>query len=109
MPYSAVIQPWPLPRRNGGTLSSTEAVTSTRVSPKLTRHDPSACTVKPGSKRSSRIWSGARPLGRIRDLLRFVPRSLDRPAIIVTPAKAGSRFFLVLHRLRDSRLRGNDD
>ena len=37
MPYSAVTQPWPLPRRNGGTLSSTEAVTSTRVSPKLTR------------------------------------------------------------------------
>ena len=27
-----------------------QAVTSTRVSPKLTRHDPSACLVKPGSK-----------------------------------------------------------
>src|SRR5690606_41589404 len=26
MPYSAVTQPWPLPRRNGGTLVSTEAV-----------------------------------------------------------------------------------
>ena len=26
MPYSAVSQPWPLPRRNGGTLSSTLAV-----------------------------------------------------------------------------------
>ena len=42
MPYSAVIQPWPLPRRNGGTLSSMLAVHSTRVSPNSTSTEPSA-------------------------------------------------------------------
>ncbi len=42
MPYSAVTQPWPRPFRNDGTVSSTLAVTSTRVWPKLTRHEPSA-------------------------------------------------------------------
>ena len=42
MPYSAVTQPWPRPRRNGGTLSSTLAVTRTLVWPKVTRHEPSA-------------------------------------------------------------------
>ena len=65
MPYSAVTQPWPLPRRKGGTFSSTDAVHSTRVSPKLTRQLPSAWMVKPGSMVMSRIWSGARPEGRI--------------------------------------------
>src|SRR4051812_40400567 len=65
MPYSAVTQPWALPRRNGGTFSSTLAVHNTRVSPKLTRHEPSAWRVKPGSKLNSRIWSGARPEGRM--------------------------------------------
>src|SRR3546814_15222047 len=39
---SAVTQPEPLPRRKGGTFSSTEAVHSTRVSPKLIRQLPSA-------------------------------------------------------------------
>jgi len=43
MPYSAVIQPWPLPRRNGGTVSSTLAVHSTCVSPNSTSTEPSAC------------------------------------------------------------------
>ena len=82
MPYSAVTQPWPLPRRNGGTLSSTEAVTSTRVSPKLTRQEPSAWRVKPGSKRSSRIWSGARPTGAHtgKSPDNWCGRSLDRAA-----------------------------
>ncbi len=42
------------------------AVTSTRVSPKLTRQEPSACLVKPGSKMTVRSWSGARPDGRMR-------------------------------------------
>ncbi len=37
MPYSAVTQPSPLPRRNAGTRFSTLAVHSTRVSPKLTK------------------------------------------------------------------------
>jgi hypothetical protein len=42
IPYSAVTQPCPFPRRKGGTLSSSEAVTRTRVSPKETRQEPSA-------------------------------------------------------------------
>ena len=45
MPYSAVTQPWPLPRRNGGTRSSTDAVQITRVSPTSTRTAPSAWRV----------------------------------------------------------------
>ena len=45
MPYSAVTQPWPAPRRNGGTPSSMLAVHSTRVAPKLTSTEPSACAV----------------------------------------------------------------
>ena len=65
MPYSAVTQPRPLPRSQPGRLVSTEAVQSTRVSPKLTRQLPSAWRVKPGSMTMARIWSGARPEGRI--------------------------------------------
>ena len=42
MPYSAVTQPEPLPRRKPGTPSSRLAVHSTRVWPKPTRHEPSA-------------------------------------------------------------------
>ena len=45
MPYSAVTQPSPLPRLCGGTLSSTEAVHSTWVSPKATSTEPSAWRV----------------------------------------------------------------
>ena len=41
MPYSAVTQPWPRPFRNGGTLSSIEAVQSTLVCPKATSTEPS--------------------------------------------------------------------
>ena len=40
--YSAVTQPLPLPSRNGGTFSSTDAVQMTCVSPKATSADPSA-------------------------------------------------------------------
>ena len=45
MPYSAVTQPSPLPRRKPGTRFSTLAVHSTRVSPKLISTEPSACRV----------------------------------------------------------------
>src|SRR5579863_9433088 len=61
MPYSAVIQPWPLPRRNGGTESSTLAVHSTCVSPKATITDPSACLAWRRSKLTCRSWSASRP------------------------------------------------
>ena len=40
--YSAVTQPRPCPRSHGGGLSSSEAAQRTCVSPKRTRHDPSA-------------------------------------------------------------------
>ena len=42
MPYSAVTQPWFLPRRNGGTLSSTVAVQMTLVLPQAISTEPSA-------------------------------------------------------------------
>jgi hypothetical protein len=43
MPYSAVTQPFPELRRNGGTRSSTLAVQITRVSPASMRTEPSGC------------------------------------------------------------------
>ena len=43
--YSAVTQPLPLPRIQGGTRSSTDAVHSTLVPPKVTSTDPGAMTV----------------------------------------------------------------
>ena len=42
MPYSAVIQPLPLLRRNGGTRSSSLAVQITLVSPISINTEPSA-------------------------------------------------------------------
>ena len=64
MPYSAVIQPSPLPRRKPGTRFSTLAVHSTRVSPKLTSTEPSAWRVNWRCRVTARNWSKARPLGR---------------------------------------------
>jgi hypothetical protein len=45
MPYSAVSQPLPLLRRNGGTPFSTLAVHRTRVAPNSQSTEPSACSV----------------------------------------------------------------
>jgi hypothetical protein len=45
MEYSAVTQPRPVPRIQGGTRSSTEAVHSTFVCPNVTSTDPGAITV----------------------------------------------------------------
>src|SRR4029077_1894306 len=64
MPYSAVTQPLPVLRRNGGTRSSTEAVHSTCVSPNLARQEPSAYFATPGSRVTERITSASRPEGR---------------------------------------------
>ena len=50
---------------DGGTFSSTLAVTSTRVSPNETSTEPSACLVKPVWISMARISSGARPEGRM--------------------------------------------
>src|SRR5579862_5146448 len=65
MPYSAVTQPRPLLRRNGGTEFSTDAVQSTWVSPNLTRQEPSAYLFTPGSRKTGRISSAARPWARM--------------------------------------------
>src|SRR6266478_4974605 len=64
MPYSAVTQPFPVLRRNGGTRSSREAVHSTCVSPNLARQEPSAYFATPGSRVTERITLAARPEGR---------------------------------------------
>src|SRR5215208_140936 len=65
MPYSAVTQPFPVLRRNGGTRSSTVAMHSTCVSPNRARHEPSAYLAIPGSRLTGRSASEARPEGRI--------------------------------------------
>src|SRR5437588_577690 len=64
MPYSAVIQPWDLPRRNAGTVSSTLAVHSTWVSPHSIRTEPSAWRAWRRVKLTRRSSSTSRPEGR---------------------------------------------
>src|SRR3954451_17844333 len=64
--YSAVTQPSPLPLRQRGTPSVTEAVQKTFVSPKETRTEPSACLLHPRSMVTGRSCSGVRP--SIRDM-----------------------------------------
>ena len=66
MPYSAVTQPLPLLRSQGGIFSSRLAVHSTCVSPNFTRQEPSACLETLRSKETVRIWSVWRLDGRIR-------------------------------------------
>src|SRR5690606_13856745 len=61
MAYSAVTQPSPLPLRQRGTPSVTEAVHRTLVSPKETRTEPSACLLQPRSMVTGRSCSGVRP------------------------------------------------
>ncbi len=72
MPYSAVTQPSPVLRRNGGTVSSTLAVQSTWVSPMRIRQEPSAWRVTPVSMLTGRSASVARPDGRMGGLLRIL-------------------------------------
>ena len=64
IPYSAVTQPLPVPLRNGGTRSSTEAAQRTFVSPSATSAEPSACRATPVSMVTARISEGLRPSGR---------------------------------------------
>jgi hypothetical protein len=58
--YSAVTQPRPLPSIQRGTLSSTEAVQITRVSPTEISAEPSAVRTYPGSIVTGRRSAGAR-------------------------------------------------
>src|SRR5688500_566365 len=63
--YSAVTQPRPLPRSQGGIRSSTEAVQITLVRPISTRTDPEAKSVKSRVKLRGRRSSGPRPSARV--------------------------------------------
>src|SRR5882757_707704 len=80
MPYSAVTQPRPCPFSQGGSRSSSVAVTSTWVSPNFTMQEPSAYLTTPRSSDTGRSSSGARRLGR-----------MGNP-----PQKSGKRRFAVL-------------
>src|SRR3954462_6220447 len=71
MPYSAVTQPRCWPFSQGGSLSSSVAVTSTWVSPNFTRQEPSAYLTTPRSSDTGRSSSGARRLGRMGILLQI--------------------------------------
>src|ERR1700730_5629613 len=64
MPYSAVTQPSPLPRRQRGTSSVTLAAHSTRVRPNSTRTDPSAWSSQPRESFTGRSSVTDRPSGR---------------------------------------------
>ena len=61
IPYSAVTQPRPLPAIQRGTLSWTDAVQMTRVSPCVMSADPAAGLTKCGSIVVGRRPSAARP------------------------------------------------
>src|SRR5712692_8009021 len=65
MPYSAVTQPAPLPRRKGGTDSSTEAVHKARVSPIAINTEPSAYLFTPVLMVTGRNASLRRPSTRM--------------------------------------------
>src|SRR5215207_204811 len=64
IPYSAVTQPLPCPRRNGGTRSSMEAAQITRVLPTSMRTEPSGCNWKWGVMRVRRRSPGDRESAR---------------------------------------------
>ncbi len=65
MPYSAVTQPRAWPLSQGGSRSSSVAVTSTWVSPNFTKQEPSAYFTTPRSSDTARSSSGCRRLGRM--------------------------------------------
>jgi hypothetical protein len=61
IPYSAVTQPRPDPIIQRGTLSCTEAVQMTRVSPIEISAEPAAVRTKPASIVAGRSCAGVRP------------------------------------------------
>src|SRR5262249_35213456 len=65
MPYSAVTQPRACPLSQGGSRSSSVAVTSTWVAPNFTKQEPSAYFTTPRSSEMARSSSGCRRLGRM--------------------------------------------
>src|SRR6266566_1503461 len=80
MPYSAVTQPLPWPLSQGGSRSSSVAVTSTWVSPNLTIQEPSAYLTTPRSSDTARSSSGARRLGRMGNPPESLKKRLARGA-----------------------------
>ena len=75
MPYSAVTQPLPVPRRNGGTRSSTDAVQMTRVRPDLDQHRAFGVQQEVGREGVGRSSSGQRQSRRVVSLLSRGPAS----------------------------------
>src|SRR3954451_8731110 len=69
IPYSAVIQPRPLPAIQRGTDSCTDAVQITRVPPQLISAEPVAVLMNPGWIVTGRSWSAARPPLRSRAVI----------------------------------------
>ena len=63
MPYSAVIQPLPVPFRNGGTRSSIDAAQKTFVWPSVIIAEPSAWRATSVSIPTGRRSAGLRPSG----------------------------------------------
>ena len=90
IPYSAVTQPLPVPLRNAGTRSSTEAAQRTFVSPKATSAEPSACRATPVSIETARISDGLRPSGR--GVVRVIgdPRAVGRGGTVGVSVGTGA-------------------
>ena len=94
MAYSAVTQPCPFPRRNGGTFSSTDVVQITFVLPVQIKHEPSAVRTKSVSIVTGRPISGALPSFRvsISHFLRYSVLSLHSfDALRVFPAETSAK------------------
>ena len=113
MPYSAVTQPRPWPFSQGGSRSSSVAVTSTWVSPNLTRQEPSAYLTTPRSSDTARSSSGARRLGRMEILRKFgkgsargACRSGQAAAARLLPPLSGTQWLLVTGPREMDRLGG---
>ena len=79
MAYSAVSQPQPLPRRKGGTPSSTDAVQITRVPPVSIRQLPAAVDTKLGIKRCARGALHARP--SLRSIIKNPPECMGNKSL----------------------------
>src|SRR3954447_24239010 len=114
MPYSAVIQPRPLPAIQRGTDSCTDAVQMTRVPPQVISAEPVAVLTNPGSMVTGRSSSAARPPLRSRVLVMTAVSSrsrrdlgqhrdvLDRPDRELQEARAGGAQRLGVARAQEA-------
>src|ERR1700722_15470652 len=108
MPYSAVTQPFPLLRKNGGTRSSTLAVQMTRVLPASMSTEPSACGRKSGVSVVGRRTFGGRLSDRMRLLLYPCEVLCERPSQVDVPCERGHLFSVhqQLHGLHRRQVHG---